>query len=209
MRYRLAIALVALLAVAGRPAVVPAAPAAGQVLAVFGSAFVESAGRKAPLQLGSPVQVGDSVEVPSGAKLKLRMADGSVISVASGSRLTIADFKTGADGQGREAKVALANGLLRAVVASVSGPSHFEVSTATGVAAVRSTDLFVEASANLTQVGVLTGEVDCTSAATGKSVLLKPGWGTHMYQGLDPVPPRKWLQSEFDAVIARTNLGTP
>lgn len=209
MRHRLALALVAILVVAGRPAVAPAAPQAGQVLAIFGSALVESAGKKAPLQLGSPVEVGDTVEVPAGAKLKLRMADGSIISVASGGRLMIAEFKAGADGQGREAKVALANGLLRAVVAGVSGPSHFEVSTATGVAAVRSTDWFVEATANYTQVGVLTGEVDCTSAGTGKSVLLKPGWGTRMYKGLDPVPPRKWLQSEFDDVIARTNLGAP
>jgi hypothetical protein len=208
MRHRFAIALVVILAAAGLPTAAAAAPA-GQVLALFGSSFVESGGRKQGLQLGSPVAVGDTVEVPAGAKLKLRMADGSIISVASGSHLTIADYNTGKDGKGRDVKLALASGLLRAVVASVSGPSHFEVSTATGVAAVRSTDWLVEATPRYTQVGVLTGEVDCTSAATGRSVLVRPGWGTRMFKGLDPVPPRKWLKSEFDSVIARTNLGSP
>ena len=207
MQNRFAIALALILVSAGLSQA--AAAPAGEVLALFGIAAVESGGRKQALQLGSQVQVGDTVEVPAGGKLKLRMVDGSVISVASGSRLTIGSVKTDSGAQGRDVRLALADGLLRAVVAPVSGPSHFEVSTATGVAAVRSTDWFIEATPRYTQVGVLTGEVDVASAATGKEVLLRPGWGTRVFKGLGPVPPRKWMQSEFDAVIMRTNMGGP
>ena len=206
MRNRVAIALFALLSAGGHAL---AAPTAGQVLALFGTSFVESGGNKQPLQLGSPIAVGDTIEVPAGAKLKLRMIDGSVISVASGSHLTIADYKANAAGSGRDAKLTLGDGLLRAVVTAAAGPSHFEVNTATGVAAVRSTDWFIQATAKFTQVGVLNGDVDLASAATGKAVLIKPGWGARVFRGLDPVPPRKWMQYEFDDVIHRTEVGGP
>jgi hypothetical protein len=207
MRNRLALALVALFAALWPGAV--AAAEAGRVLALFGTSFVESGGRKDPLRLGSPVAVGDTVDVPAGAKLKLRMDDGSIVAVASDSRLTIADYKSGVGGEGRNAKLSLSGGLVRAVVASVPGPSHFEISTATGVAAVRSTDWFIQATAQYTQVGVLTGEVDLASAATGKAVLIKPGWGTRVFRGLDPVPPRRWMGYEFEAVIRRTEVDGP
>ena len=54
-----------------------AAPQAGAVLALFGQCFVESGGRRTPLQLGDAVRVGDAVDVAAGAKLKLRMINGS------------------------------------------------------------------------------------------------------------------------------------
>ena len=75
------------------------------------------------------VQIGDTLDVPTGGSLKLQMADGSVISVASGSRVTVAEYKNA--GFGRAAKLLLAQGLLR--VTSVTHP--FEVSTAVGTAA--------------------------------------------------------------------------
>jgi len=205
MRNRLATAFFAVLLAAG-PAM--AAAPAGQVLALVGTPLLNSGGQIQALQLGSPVAVGDTVETPADAKVKLRMNDGSIISVASGSRLTIADYKTGA-AAGRDAKLTLGVGLLRAAVTAAAGPSHFEVDTATGVAAVRSTDWFIRASAEVTQVGVLNGEVALASAATGKSVLIGPGLGARVFRGRDPVPPRKWLQSEFDEVIGRTEVGGP
>ena len=79
------------------------------------------------------------------AKLKLRMADGSIISVASGTQMTIRAYAVDAAGQRQDATLSLGQGLLRAVVAPVTGPAKFEVDTAVGTAAVRSTDWFVEA----------------------------------------------------------------
>jgi hypothetical protein len=84
-----------------------AAQQAGQVLALFGQCFVETDGRRTPLKLGDPVHIGDTVDVAAGAKLKLRMNDGSVIALASGGRLTIADYRVGDGGQSRIARLLL------------------------------------------------------------------------------------------------------
>ena len=134
------------------------------------------------------------------------MADGSIISVASGTQMTIRAYAVDAAGQRQDAALSLGQGLLRAVVAPVTGPAKFEVDTAVGTAAVRSTDWFVEAFPASMQVGVLSGTIVMTSDATGRSVMIPARWGARLEAGLNPVPPRVWSQAEFDAVIARTEV---
>ena len=146
MRNHLAIiVIVAVLAFSGIRGSASASAQAGEVLALFGQCFLETTGRRDPLKPGDPVHAGDTLDVAAGAKLKLRMNDGSVIAVASGSRVTIAEYRVGDNGESRDATLSLGEGLLRAVVSTLTGPPHFEVETATGVAAVRSTDWFIEA----------------------------------------------------------------
>jgi hypothetical protein len=199
-------AIVTVLVVHGAPGTVSAAPKAGEVLALFGQCVVETGGQRALLKLGDAVHVGDAVAVGAGAKLKLRMDDGSIIAVASDSRLTIADYRVSDRGEGRAVTLSLGGGLLRAVVTSLQGPSHFEVATATGVAAVRSTDWFIEAQLGSMQVGVLEGRVSLKSVATGKEIVIPARWGARVEAGRDPVPARVWPAAEFDAFIQRTNL---
>jgi hypothetical protein len=182
-----------------------AAPA-GTVVGLSGQCMVDSGGARSALRLGQAVQVSDTVEIPAGGKLKLRMADGSVVSVAEGSRVTIGAYAVNAAGQRENAHLSLGQGLLRAVVAPVERPASFEVETAVGTAAVRSTDWFVEAQGGGMQVGVLTGSVDMVSRATRRGVVIPARWGGRLEAGRDPVPPRVWSQAEFDAVIARTNV---
>jgi hypothetical protein len=182
-----------------------AAPA-GTVVGLSGPCFLESGGARTPLKLGQAVQVADTVDVPVDGKLKLRMSDGSVVSVAAGSRMTIGAYATDAAGQRQNAHLSLGQGLLRAVVAPTGRPASFEVETAVGTAAVRSTDWFVEAAAAGMQVGVLEGSVELTSAATRRGVIIPARWGGRLEPGRDPVPPRVWSQAEFDAVIARTDV---
>jgi hypothetical protein len=207
MRNHLAIAaLVALLVVPGMRGTASAAPSAGEVLALLGQCFVETDGRRTPLKLGDPVHIGDTVEVAAGAKLKLRMNDGSVIALAAGGRLTIADYRVGDGGQSRDATLSLGEGLLRAVVPTLKGAPHFEVDTATSVAAVRSTDWFIDARPGSTQVGVLEGRVSLRSVATGREIVIPARWGARVEAGRDPVPARVWTEAEFDDFIGRTNL---
>ena len=207
VRYHFAIAtIVAFFAISNTRGTISAAPQAGEVLAVLGQCFVETGGQRKPLKLGDTVHVGDVVEAEAGAKLKLRMSDGSVISIASGSRLTIADYRVGDGGASRSATLSLGEGLLRAVVTPLTGPPHFEVDTATAVAAVRSTDWFIEAQPGSTQVGVLEGRVSLKSVATGKEIVVPARWGARVEAGRDPVPARVWTAGEFDDFIRRTNL---
>jgi hypothetical protein len=195
--------LLAVLLVCGGSAL--AAPA-GSVVGLSGECFVVSGGGRTALRLGQPVQVGDRVDVSSQGKLKLRMADGTVVSVASGTSLTIAAYAVDGAGQRRDAQLSLGQGLLRAVVAPGGQPARFEVETAVGTAAVRSTDWFVEAAGGAMQVGVLTGSVVMTSAATRREVSIPARWGARLESGRDPVPARVWSQAEFDSVIGRTDV---
>jgi hypothetical protein len=177
----------------------PATPA-GTVVVVSGSCTDH--GRV--LKSGDAVQISDTVEVPAGGNLKLQMADGSMISVAPGSSMTVANYNF--SGSGRDVRLSLTQGLLRAQVSLVTGSSTFEVSTAVGIASVGSdsADWFIKAQAGSAQVGVLTGTVDLTSAVTGQSVTIPARWGTRLETGLDPVLPRVWTQKEFSGVIHLT-----
>jgi ferric-dicitrate binding protein FerR (iron transport regulator) len=104
--------------------------------------------------------------------------------------LTITDYRVGNGGQSRDATLSLGEGLLRAAVSALNGPPHFEVDTATGVAAVRSTDWFIEAQPGSTKVGVLEGRVSLKSVATGKEIVIPAHWGARVEAGRDPVPAR-------------------
>jgi hypothetical protein len=199
-------AIVAVLVVAGPRGAASAAPQAGEVLALFGQCFVESGGQRSPLKPSSAVHVGDIVDVEAGAKLKLRMNEGSVVALAAGSRLTITDYRVGEGGERRAAVLSLSSGLLRAIVSPARGSPHFEVDTATAVAAVRATDWFIAAPPGSTQVGVLAGRVSLKSVATGKEIVIPARWGARVEAGLDPVPARVWTAAEFDNFIRRTNL---
>jgi len=199
------IALLVAFSLVGLTQTALAADDAGTVLALAGQSFVTSGGQRAELKLGDAVHVGDLIEVSDTAKVRFRMADGSVVTAAAGTTLKIEAYAV--DGTThRDAKFALVSGLLRAVVSTMSQPSHFEVDTATGVAAVRSTDWFIRTNAGSTQVGVLKGVVSLTSQSTKRSVDIPARWGARVEAGKDPVPPRRWDKSEFQDVIDRTDL---
>ena len=166
----------------------------------------EAGGQRRELRIGDPIYAGDTVDVSAGAKLKLRMDGGSVILLASGSRLTIHSFGIDTGGQKREARLTLTTGLLRAVVSPLSEPSVFEVDCPAGKAEVRSTDWFMETQPGSMRVGVLAGRVVMTSLATGRSVTIPARWGARLEAGLDPVPARLWSAVEFADVIARTDV---
>jgi hypothetical protein len=169
---------------------------AGTVIEVSGS----HTDRGRALHAGDTVQIGDTLNVPAGGSLKVRMADGSVISVASGTRIIVANYDS--VGSARAPKLLLTQGLVR--VTSVTRP--FAVSTAVGTASAGSdsADWFINAEAGSAQVGVLAGIVDLTSSLIGESVSVPAHWGTRLEAGRPPVPPRVWTQLEFKAVIRVT-----
>ena len=173
---------------------------AGTVDTVIGSCTA----RGRVLRRNDPVQVSDTVEVPAGGKLKLRMADGSLISIAADSSVTVTSYDIGSGG--RHAKLSLTRGLLRAVVVTVGGPSTFEVSTAVGTASVRSADAdwFIESRPGSARVGVEAGTIELTSAATGRSAKIPAKWGGSQMAGREPALPRPWPQEELEENKART-----
>ena len=92
------------------------------------------------------------------------------------------------------------------MVAPVDQPAKFEVQTAVGTAAVRSTDWFLNANSTAMKVGVLRGSVVMTGAATNRSVLIPARYGATLQQSLDPVQARPWSPAEFAEFISRTDV---
>jgi hypothetical protein len=92
------------------------------------------------------------------------------------------------------------------VVAPVDHPTVFEVLTAVGTAAVRSTDRFIEARPGSAQVGVLSGSVVLRSGASRREVTIPSRWGARLEAGRDPVEARVWAPEEFQAVITRSDV---
>lgn len=179
---------------------------AGTVVGMFGPCFIESGGTRSPLSLGQAVQVADTIDVTETGKLKLRMSDGSVVSIASGTRVTVAAYRVDEAGQRQEGQLSLASGLLRIVVAATRQPSRFEVETATGSAAVRATDWFITVEPNATEVAVLEGSVVLTGSTSARAVTVTAGAGSHVDAGHEPLPPYVEPPAVFTRLIARTNL---
>ena len=197
-----------------------AGPLAGSVVGLAGQVFVDRSGQRYGLKLGDQVFVDDTFTVSADAKLKLRMNDGSVLSLASNTTLRIDAYALNSYGQRQSAVLSLGGGLIRALTAPGGQPSGFEVNTAVSTSGARSTDWFsgvVSASPppgsrlsgaapGTAYVVVLSGTVALTSRATGRAVLIQPRYGSEVLAGQDPHPPVLYTQAEFDRLIARTEL---
>jgi hypothetical protein len=202
------------------PGLAEAGPLAGSVVGLAGQVFVDRSGQRYELRLGDQVFVDDTFTVSADAKLKLRMNDGSVLSLASNTTLRIDAYALNSNGQRQSAGLSLIGGLVRALTAPAAQPSVFEINSAVGTSGARSTDWF---SGVLTAspppgsrlsgtplgsayVVVLSGTVALTSRATGRAVLVTPRYGSEVLAGQDPHPPVLHTQAEIDRLTARTEL---
>src|SRR5437763_8794468 len=132
------------------------------------------------------------------------MSDGSILSLAPSSNLRIDNFVVDGAGRRQAAGFSMGQGLLRSVTAPVDRPASFEVNTAVGTAAVRSTDWFVDALPGQEQVSVLNGSVALASRATGRAVTIPPSATSRLFAGRDPEPPRALTPGEISALLSRT-----
>jgi|SRR3954447_3097067 len=184
-----------------------AATVAGSVVGLSGQVSVDRGGQRYGLRIGEQVYTEDSFLVPGGAKLKLRMGDGSILALAPDTTLRIDSYGLDAYGRRQSAGISLGGGLLRAVTAPAGQPASFEVNTAVGTSGARSTDWFVEAGPGFAQTSVLYGSVAVSSRGTGRSVLVPQGTASRVDAGRDPTPPRPVSPAEFAALTDRTEGG--
>jgi hypothetical protein len=194
--------------------VVPAAradqPEAGTVVGVAGQCLIDRGGQQLALTLNSAIDVGDVIDIPADGKVKLRMNDGSILSLAPQTNLTVTTYTVNPQGQRQGVVLTLGSGLLRAVVALGQQPSSFEVQTATGSAGVRATDWFIEANSAGTGVAVLRGSVDLkTTAASGGEVLINAGQSSSITAGTNPTPPAAMSTADFNSLIGKVQIVTP
>ncbi len=87
------------------------AAASGEVLGLSGTATIETGGQQHPIAIGDGVQAGDTIDVPQDSKVRLRMNDGSIITIASGSKMTIDKYDVDGSGNRQTAELSMSSGL--------------------------------------------------------------------------------------------------
>lgn len=178
----------------GRTLVIPAAlmrepPVAAEVLHVSGQASAQGPeAAAAPLATGQRLAEGTRIEVGDGGFVSLRLADGSVVRLATGTVLHLRELRHEPASGRTQSVFELERGRVDSTVKPLPAASRnrFEVRTPLAVGGVRGTDFGVAIGANGEFIGdVREGEIQVTpsSAPSGYSpTVVRAGEGAHVGQ---------------------------
>src|SRR5579862_9321700 len=167
----------ALLLVASLPFALFAAPARGTgaavVVRINGVPSVERGGKSEPLRPADVVAPGDVIVTDASAKVKVLLADDSVLAIGPGSRVVLDSFVLSTDS--RSVKVRVLAGRFKIAIAKFLGASSdYEVRTPTALAGVRGTVLWGDTT--LDAICALDGHIEVRAlAGTGAPAHLSAG----------------------------------
>ena len=197
----------------GRGVLAPAAAqpaAAGTVAALIGTAVVtrHATGEAGPLTVGAELFEGDRIRTDTGARLRLRLRDGSVLTCGEATGLTLDRALYAPEQVSRSFLVRVSFGIARAVVELLASPAAFEMQTNTAVISARGTEWISEAQPGATAILGLEGEVTVRSddLDVPGSVTLGPGEGVTVEAGAPPPAPTVWGDARRNSFIARTTV---
>jgi hypothetical protein len=206
---RAALALVVVVLWAG-PGHGQAADAIGSVSALAGQAQVTSQGetQARPLALGAEVFEGDRIRTAADAKLRLRLEDGSMLTLGAATDLSLSRFHYAPEQAARNVLLEVPRGIIRVLVELLVAHSAFELQTNTALASVRGTDWIAEAMPDATAIVALDGQVAVRSdeAAIGGQVVLGSGDGTTVRAEQPPQASAPWGEARKSSFIERTAL---
>jgi hypothetical protein len=191
------------------PAGAQPAPVAA-VEALVGTAVVtrQATGEALPLTVGAELFEADRVRTDAGARLRLRLRDGSVLTCgeATGLILEEALYAPARDSQSFLLRVSF--GIVRSVVDLLAPRSMYEMHTNTAVISVRGTEWIAEAQRAATAIVALEGQVAVRNVdpAVPGEVTLGPGEGVTVEAGTPPPAPTVWGDARRNAFIERTSL---
>ena len=219
-RLIVAIALAVLSPLPGHGQTVPPpAPPIGIVTTVIGTATVRSLGvpGEGYLSERDTLREGQIVRTLMGSRLRVRLMDGSTLSLGEATELRLDHLARERGGASRFSVFTLFEGYLRTVVAPLRSESAFEVQTPSMVAAVRGTE-WVQRHRNLrTELLVERGSVFVAESASdlpGQSrppppLVMEPGEGV----GWGPLgvlePITRWVAPRVEQFLTATFLPDP
>jgi hypothetical protein len=182
----------------------------GHVTALDGTVTVLRQGKFAPepLTLQKPVFQEDIIATDRASKVRITLADATVISLGEQSRLELRQFSYDARQQTRSGRLSLALGFFRAILKEMTSPSGVEVITPTAVAAIRGTDLMGEVTPDSTAIVVLEGTVAVSNVrpTVGGLATLTSGMGTTVKAGEPPSTPTNWSEARIEGLRRATAL---
>lgn len=172
------------------------------VIALEGQVYLLRRGEQMPLEPNMAVADTDEVLTFPQGRVRLRFADGSLLTVGPNSRCLIAFHQRRVDREGDFLQ--LIEGILRVFTAEAAADS-LKVRTRSAIATPRGTEWIVERTPDSTAVFVVDGQV-AVRGAGDVLVLLSPGEGTDVPDGQPPGAPKRWGQARVDDVLERTTL---
>jgi hypothetical protein len=133
------------------------------------------------------LNIGDTLLTGPQTRLRIKLADGSIVTLGENSRLIIDRASFDPASGDRDVGVSLFDGILRSSVAKVKGQSVFEVKSALVTSAARSTEWVMELKGPAASLMVIEGKVAAWAmpetaeylpdAPVAKGVELDPGYG--------------------------------
>jgi hypothetical protein len=204
--------IIALCVVAlGETAPVAAQPApVGTVEALVGSAVVtrRTTGEALPLTVGAELFEADRVRTDVGARLRLRLRDGSVLTCGEATGLILDEALYAPAGASQSFLLRVPFGIVRSVVDLLAPQSSYEMHTNTAVISVRGTEWIAEAQRAATAIVALQGQVAVRNvdAVVPGEVTLGPGEGVTVEAGAPPPAPTVWGDARRNAFIERTSV---
>lgn len=170
--------------------------------AMEGRVYLLRGGRQLPLEPGMAVAGSDEVLTFPDGRVRLRFADGSLVTIGPNSRCLVAFHRRDPAREGEILR--LIEGILRVFTAEAAADS-ITVRTRSAIATPRGTEWIVERTPGSTAVFVVDGLVSVRGSGDGQ-VLLAPGEGTDVPDGRPPSEPKRWGQARVDDVLERTRF---
>jgi ferric-dicitrate binding protein FerR (iron transport regulator) len=197
------LALLVLLAIDEAAAAEPTSPV-GQVEQFIGAAWLERSDDRM-LAVGEPIFLDDRLVTGADGRVRIAFADGSKLAVGSASEVIIRDYATDPTGTRLSALLLLLTGIVRTTVSAPAGDFH--IGSRAAVAAVRSTELLMQADLNSSAVFVAVGTVEVQSVEGDFRALLGAGDGIDITIGKPFEAPRRWGEARIANFLARTAIG--
>ena len=178
----------------------------GEVTLLKGPASVTQDGRTIRLYPGASVIVGDRLRTGKGARLKLRMIDGTEIMLGENTEFIVREFElheTTARGL-----LELTKGFFRAVTGRITKlrDNAFQVKTPLAIIGVRGTDFWGEQHANRLRIALLGGTAVIVTNDAGSVELTEAGYGTEVTSPTAaPRPPFRWSPEELQRAAGTVN----
>jgi len=165
---------------------------AGHITVLIGEATISRDGDLYETEVGTEVEVGDVIETSEMSRLKIMLADKSLMSLGPLTKFEVTRQDVAKKEESSFSSFKLWEGRIRAVVGSWwGGDSQFEVSTPSAVAGVRGTSFIVDVSGGTTTVVTTDGAVavNGSSGSGCSSVAVGAGSFTVVGNGQCPSPP--------------------
>src|SRR5688500_5169112 len=182
----------------------------GTVEALVGTAVVtrRASGEALPLAVGAELFEADRVRTEVGARLRLRLRDGSVLTCGEATGLILEEALYAPARASQSFLLRVSFGIVRSVVDLLAPQSSYEMHTNTAVISVRGTEWIAEAERAATAIVALEGEVAVRNVdpAVPGEVTLGPGEGVTVETGAPPPAPTVWGDARRNAFIERTSL---